>query len=292
MMELSLKHLLHVFECQAFELCGPYETEGRIDYYVPYMMNDAVEDYLILRGCRMVGTYVADLEAEQEAQLAETEAGFVLAVRQGQENAFTLYFEEIEEKVQCYQYHRIGHFWVKGQEQWRQLVYMLGTIHDKFSFLGEAFCNAKEAGDGAYVKWISLYRRFPWLKGVLTKQLLSPKREDLYRLLFRKVAEASLLYPEREYGAEVNAQMEMVRNSVQDEMKSRGFRGTYPVFEKSNQQILVTEEHPFTILEWNHYKFRVQFMVSECRTSQENKLNSGFFHGRGGKGWIETYDKF
>ena len=40
----ALEKLMHVFEYNVFELCGPFENAGRTDYYVPYMMNDAVED--------------------------------------------------------------------------------------------------------------------------------------------------------------------------------------------------------------------------------------------------------
>lgn len=49
-------------------------------------------------------------------------------------------------------------------------------------------------------------------------------------------------------------------------------------------------EHPFTIMEWEHYKFRVQFMVSQCKTPEENKRNSGFFKDPGRKGWIVKYE--
>ena len=334
MMKKELEHLLRVFDYKVFELCGPFQNGDDTDYYVPYMMNDAVEDYLILHNCKMVGKYIPNLELNQKAQVAEDENGYVLAVRQGEENAFTLYFERIEEKIQCYQYHRIGHFWVKGQEQWRQLVYMIGTIHDKYTFLGEAFCNeeekvllklaeftplrrwspihdsldesyveteagilamkkvALEAGDQSYVRWITCYQYFPWLRTILSKKLLSPKREVLYQFLYRKISEASKKYPERLYNAEMMEHIEKMRNEAQRELLSRGFKGTYPIFEKENQGILVTEELPFTVLEWNHYKFRVSFMVSECSLANEIQLNSGFFHGRGRKGWIETYDKF
>lgn len=328
----ALGHLQEVFDCQVFELCGPFEEDGYVNYYVPYMMNDAVEDYLILKNCRMIGEYLSDTELTQEAQIAKDDSGYVLVVRQGERNAFTLYFKTIEECAQCYQYHQIGHFWVKGQEQWRQLVYMIGTIHDKYTFLGEVFCNKKElellhlvefapfrdwspihgsledsypeteegiaamerfakaSGDREYVKWIGRYRRFPWLQRMLSKMLLSPKRETLYRFIYEKVAEASAMYPERQYSEEVKAQMDKARKAAKEELESRGFWGTYPIFQKEDQTILVTEEHPFTMLEWNHYKFKVQFMVSECK--KINKLNSGFFKERGRKGWIEEYDKF
>ena len=329
----ALERLLYVVACNVFELCGPFEENGRTDYYVPYMMNDAVEDYLILKNCRIVGEYLAETELPQEAQLAENENGYVLAVRQGDENAFTLYFEEIEEKVQCYQYHEIGHFWVEGQEQWRQLVYMVGTIHDKYTFLGECLCNEQElellhlvefapfrswspiheslddmyedteegleamerfaeiVGDRGYLKWIKMYRRFPWLSSVLADQLLNPKREALYRVIFDKVCEASAHYQKRTYGEQIDVELAGIREKVNFELKSQGFTGIYPEYEKGTTKIFVTEEHPFTIMEWDHYKFKIQFMVSECKKPIKNKRNSGFFQGRGRKGWIEKYDK-
>lgn len=329
----ALQRLLYVVECNVFELCGPFEENGQTDYYVPYMMNDAVEDYLILKNCRIVGEYLAETELPQEAQLAENESGYVLAVRQGDENAFTLYFEEIEEKVQCYQYHEIGHFWVEGQEQWRQLVYMIGTIYDKYTFLGESFCNEQElellrlvefapfrawspiheslddtyedseegleamerfaemAGDRVYLKWIAMYQRFPWLSNVLANQLLNPKREELYRVIFDKVCDASAQYQKRDYGEQIDVELARIREKVNLELKSQGFMGSYPEYEKGTTKIIVTEEHPFTIMEWDHYKFKIQFMVSECKKPIKNKRNSGFFKGRGRKGWIEKYDK-
>lgn len=332
----ALEKLMHVFEYNVFELCGPFENAGRTDYYVPYMMNDAVEDYLILKNCRIVGEFLADTELPQAAQIAENEDGYVLAVRQGDENAFTLYFDDVEESVQCYQYHEIGHFWVVGQEQWRQLVYMIGTIHDKYTFLGEAFCNEQEmellhlvefapfrewspihesledtyeeteegfeamvrfveqAGDKGYLRWISLYRRFrshSWLSKLLANQLLSPKREELYQLIFDKVCEASLQYPKRIYGDAIDTEIENARLKVDSDLKNQGFVGIYPEYEKDTIKIFVTEEHPFTIMEWNHYKFKIQFMVSECKRPIKNRKNSGFFKGSGRKGWIEKYDK-
>ena len=67
-----------------------------------------------------------------------------MVVKQGEDNVFTLWFEEITEQLACYQYHEIGHFWVQGMEQWRQLVYMIGTIYDKYEYLGEEVCTEKE----------------------------------------------------------------------------------------------------------------------------------------------------
>lgn len=329
----GFKRLEEVFAHQVFELCGPFETSEGNDYYVPYMMNDALEYYLILRNCRLIGEYIHDAKLLQEMQFAENENGYVLVVRQGSENVFTLHFERIEESIQCYQYHAIGHFWVKGQEQWRQLVYMIGTMYDKYEYLGEAVCNekeiellklvgfapfrewspihesleehypetyegikimenlAREAEDIGYLRWILVYRYFPckMLRNILQKKLLHPKRENLYSLICRKVEEASVSYPKRKYGKEITKEIEAARERLQKEFERKGFSGTYPEYEKGDTKILVTEEHPFTILEWDDYKFRMQLMISQCEKPIINKRNSGFFKGRGRKGWIETY---
>ena len=221
---------------------------------------------------------------------------------------------------------------MKGQEQWRQLVYIVGTIHDKYAFLGESSCNAMEkkllhliefgpfqfwspvhgsleedypeteegflamedfaaeAGDVTYLKWIKWYRRFPWLRRKLANLLQKPEREKLYQCIWNGIVSASESYSERTYGEEEQLRIQSARKQAEEELKQRGFVGAYPVYTKDNQKIHVVEEHPFTILEWNHYKFRIHFMMSEFKSASGHQHNSGFFKGAGRKGWIETYD--
>lgn len=140
--------LAEILELQALELC---KAKNGKDYLIPYMLNDAVEDYLILRNGSMTGEYLPETNVlfparivEEPQYLGNMETVYVLVIRQEGGNTFTLRFDGIEERIQCYQYHRIGHFWVKGQEQWRQLVYMVGIIHDKYEYIGENVCNEKE----------------------------------------------------------------------------------------------------------------------------------------------------
>ena len=101
---------------------------------------------------------------------------------------------------------------------------------------------------------------------------------------------ASEQYPERIYSVEDMYSIETARSKADAELKGRGYTGSYPVYTKEKQTIHVVEEHPFTILEWKHYKFRIHFMISEGKTASNHQLNSGFFKGVGRKGWIETYD--
>lgn len=133
-------HLDEVFSYEAFELC---RKENSTDYLIPYMMNDALEYYFILKDARMTGLYQKD-DPISMARIVREDERYILVLRQESGNVVTLLFRNLEEHAQCYQYHAIGHFWRKGQEHWRQLVYMIGTIHDKYEFFADRFCSEKE----------------------------------------------------------------------------------------------------------------------------------------------------
>ena len=140
-MEEGYRKLKEIFDKEVFEL---YIRQGQ--GYVPYMMNDALECYLVLTDCRCTGEYRTGYEGSTLGYLSSAEGERILVVHQGEENIFTLWFGEIRIKQEGYQYHRIGHFWLegKGQEQWRRLVYMLGTVYDKYEYFGKAMCTPEE----------------------------------------------------------------------------------------------------------------------------------------------------
>jgi len=77
------------------------------------------------------------------------------------------------------------------------------------------------------------------------------------------------------------------RKEVTESLIAQGYTGKYPRFFNETTSILVTEEHPFTlsVLEYENYGFRLQFMVSETREKAQF-LNQGFFKGKENKGWI------
>ena len=125
----------------SFEVCKTGKNNGQ--YIIPYIMNDAVECYIEVCNALLKGSYESSL-CVTSASLIEKENGYGLIIRQGNENAFTLWFSDLLVHENLYRYHEIGHFWVKGQEQWRQLVYMTGTIADKYLYMGEEYCNEKE----------------------------------------------------------------------------------------------------------------------------------------------------
>ena len=58
----KLKLLLEQGEFELLE----EKTEGRISYRLIYLMNDAVESFLVLKNCRMTGEYLADYEGKMK----------------------------------------------------------------------------------------------------------------------------------------------------------------------------------------------------------------------------------
>lgn len=328
------QYLNEIAECDAFELHKSELNNGKRDFYIPYMMNDALECYLILKNGRMTGTYNANSEAEITVELLDTDQGPAAFFRQGEESVFTIWYEESFCEQKCYRYDQIGHFWVQGEEHWRRLAYIIGTIHDKFSYMGEDVCNekeqalmplmefapfryftplhesldsyyenseegflcmkalAEEAGDKEFLRLMKLYELSPF-KSRMVRQLAgemqSPKRNKLYQLIFQKVEEASSEYPERTYQDGLHEVIKQKREEVAEKLYSKGFEGQYPLLCRENLQVLVMEEHPFTIteLEYENYGFKLQYMVSEtAEPNRENLLNAGFFKGKGNRGWI------
>lgn len=370
----DLRKCIHeLLECDAFELQVHIAENGQTNYYLPYMMNDALECYFVLKDCQMTGEYnsrnldssndkkfgnFADFTEHSAVELIENTDGSALVIRQTTGDIATIWFKDIEKELKCYRYHEIGHFWVKGEEHYRQLVYMIGTIYDKFEYMGESICNDKElallplmefapfrywspiheslddrypdtidgietlhdlckkAGDISLAKLteryrkvfqkalclnakaesspvyrfaFDLYEKFTFSKLIqkIAIELAKSGHEALYELIYQKVCDASSQYASRDYGKIVNEMIASRRREVTESLIAHGYAGKYPRFSKETTSILVTEEHPFTlsVLEYENYGFRLQFMVSETR-EQARFLNQGFFEGKGNKGWI------
>lgn len=326
-------YLNEILDCDALELHRSEASSGKRDFYIPYMMNDALECYLILKNASMTGTYHQEMKEPVSVDVVDTEKGPALIFHQGTENVFTIWYEDGFCEQKCYRYDQIGHFWVAGEEHWRRLVYIVGTMHDKYAYMGDQVCNekemgliplmgfapfryfspihesldshydetanglecmkalAKEAGDRAFLRLIRWYEVIPFQKAMvrlLVRAMQKPERLNLYELLFRKVEEASLEYPERIYSDGLHKKIEQMRDDVQKTLQEAGFSGTYPLFHKENTQVLAMEEHPFTILESDHYAFKIQYMVSESRkrTRTTCGVNFGFFQKKGNHGWI------
>ena len=146
--EELMTYMQDLITCQALELIRCQNGSGQ-DLYIPYMMNDAVEYYLILENCGITGDAKAPFDEGTQMELQPaTEDGkagrHALTLQRSDGSLATLWYESACSQYRLYQYHRIGHFWVKGAEKWRQLVYAIGTANDKRTFLGEEACNEKE----------------------------------------------------------------------------------------------------------------------------------------------------
>ena len=126
------------------------------DIRVVYLMNDAVESFLVFRNARMTGEYQPDYEGKiiaslscQEIQrktqepLEAKKTEYILVVHQG-ESVVTIFFDDLLIDVHLYDYGEIGHFWVKDYEYLRQLEYRLAIMRDKLDYLGEEYCTEEE----------------------------------------------------------------------------------------------------------------------------------------------------
>ena len=306
-----------------FELLLRTEPDGTQAGYVPYIMNDSMECYMVLENCRVVGTVVDNFMGKTAVEFADHTMG--ISVRQD-ENVYTAWFTGIRQHWQLYRYHEIGHFWKSGAEQWRRLVYMVGTIYDKMKFSPEPGCSeeetrlakliefapfrvyspvsesilplypetregaqlfaqmAEEAGDKKLARLIRFYDRHP--KSLfaihIANRLNKKSSEAVYQYIYEQVCAASAQYAARDYGQARNAKMRAERDKATAALHAQGFTGDYPLFRKSGMEVLAAEEHPFTILETDDYRFRIRFMVSEYPVKKMPKgVCSGFFKGKG-----------
>lgn len=148
MEKITSEKLLHYIEellaWSAFEVQTKYSSRGTWDFYVPYIMNDALECILVIRNVYCQGEYLNYFYDDTTVELLGSEQRPALVFHQGTSNVYTVWFEDCYQILNCYRYDQTGHFWRTGEEQWRRLVYILGTIHDKYKYLGEKVCNEEE----------------------------------------------------------------------------------------------------------------------------------------------------
>ena len=71
-----------------FELVLPETDKG--DIRLVYLMNDAVESFLIFRQAKLTGTYEPDFEGELKADLEKRGNQYILIVHQGN-SVFTVF---------------------------------------------------------------------------------------------------------------------------------------------------------------------------------------------------------
>lgn len=133
--------LEELLEQDQFELLPA--KEGNTERRLVYLMNDAVESFLVFRGAALTGHYLEDYEGALTWSMSRDAARYVLVVRQG-DNAVTLLFENLDLEVHLYNYGEIAHFWVPGYEYLRQLEYRIAILRDKCEYLGSEYCTPEE----------------------------------------------------------------------------------------------------------------------------------------------------
>ena len=153
-MERAFVMLAELLQQEQFELLLPEddgtESSEDGDIRLVYLMNDAVESFLVFHNARMTGEYQPDYEGEiiasmscqdvlkdqkeetlkevseeagkgHEKETADNETAeekkteYILVVHQG-DSVVTIFFEDILTDVHLYDYGGIGHFWVKEYE--------------------------------------------------------------------------------------------------------------------------------------------------------------------------------
>ena len=138
--------LAELLEQDQFELLlsknGIKDTHRKQDISLVYLMNDAVESFLVFHNATITGQYQKEYEGEILAVLDKKEEEYVLVVHQG-DSVITLFFEELLQQNNLYNYGDVGHFWVKKYEYLRLLEYRLAILRDKCDYL-DADCSTSE----------------------------------------------------------------------------------------------------------------------------------------------------
>lgn len=190
-----------------FELLFPdKDVENQDEIRLVYLMNDAVESFLVFSGARMTGHYQKDYEGELDATLSQEDGEYVLIVYQG-ETVVTIFFQDLQLEVNLYNYGDVGHFWVKGYEYLRILEYRLAILNDKCEYLGEEAASDTERKLAKLVHFpplnYSCYPAVPEKYIVPMEDPWSPAEEaiDVMEELAREAGDKSLLWWLQRYRA-------------------------------------------------------------------------------------------
>lgn len=158
-----VERLLEEKECELWQS----EEDSENSYRWTFMYNDSVESYVLLEDVSITGEYRRE-ELCVDLRLHQTEDRMGISGRQQSGFVFCVWFHKATFKAKLYSYHEIGHFWIKGWEQWRQLVYELGIIEDKKLYISDIVCSREEIAllDVLEFAPIRAYYSVPWDEGV------------------------------------------------------------------------------------------------------------------------------
>ncbi len=115
------------------------------DLFIPYMMNDALECYYVLKNCRTPEGFTQDwLSGLADAEVNTSYGGGMLHLTHDDGSVVTLRYDRADYVMKCYRYHRIWHFWMPDHAVLRQLTYWVQTMADKWTYLGDEAVNEAE----------------------------------------------------------------------------------------------------------------------------------------------------
>ena len=142
--EILKDRLYALIESETLEFVS--DRDDRSVMRIPYMMSDAVEDYLEFTGVEIIGEIPKRNIRKQDGgiendihSLIITDADILnneISFRAGLQPVFTMRYTDQVEWKNLYQYHRTGHYWVQGAEHIRRVFYILSLIYDKIQYLG------------------------------------------------------------------------------------------------------------------------------------------------------------
>ena len=109
----------NLIEQNQFELVSDKVDDNRLK--VIYLMNDAVESFIVFENARITGEYIKDYQGEINTSLTVQKNDstgndeYVLVVHQ-KDSVCTVFFEDVSFEVNLYNYGRTAHFWIEGYE--------------------------------------------------------------------------------------------------------------------------------------------------------------------------------
>lgn len=195
----AFRKLAELLSEDQFELVAineNYVCDGEIR--LVYLMNDAVESFLVFGNARMTGVYKPDYEGEILADLSRQGKEYILVVHQ-EDTVVTLFFETLTLEKHLYDYSQIGHFWVEGYEYLRQLEYRLAILRDKYDYIGGDSCNALEEKLAALVEFPPLnYCCYP----AVSEQYIVPRENPWIpsEKAFKVMEEVTVKAGDRSFG--------------------------------------------------------------------------------------------
>ena len=304
MTQETLEKLAQLLEQDQFELILPENvqsdetktagegTRGR-DIRLVYLMNDAVESFLVFRNARMTGEYHSEYQGQLQASMNRQADGYVLVVRQGT-TVLTLFFEDLDLEVHLYEYAYTGHFWVKKYEYLRQLEYRLAILRDKCDYLGEEYCTEVEKELAALVEFPPLNyccypavpekyivpRENPWVpseEAIIYMKKLAAGCEDTS---LEKTLEAYRKHPTKSrakriaamlHKAKHSAVVDMLEQKIQDATKEYKRRFPGDTLEKVYQEVLARVKQRQT--ELKKQGIRADILREEPFTIARDSLN-------------------